>query len=377
MKAVRNPSRRDGFTLIEVLVVISIIGILASLLLAGVIRYLDKQIDVSNRNDVSQMAIALQAFKKQYGFYPPSVIKLCQYRNDYVMSSQLDQDSVFYITRMFKNIGWAPNPPTGAIPIQWNQYTGGPAIPSSNGPLTNTPNANNGVILEGDQCLAFFLGGIPGTGGQTYGFGTTNPLNPVTSANTASNNIGPFMKFNSARLTQRNFGSMGAKTAAAAGFYSYFDYQKYMPFFYFSPVKTPNSYNTPNLGSAGYALGQAFTLGPDVVQGPTSLAPGTPMTVSVYYKSPAPPPSPFVAGTIYSYWNPDTYQIVCAGRDGVFGPGGYWTNSTAGSYYNAGLGNMIAFSTLSFVNTTTGASYQGSGSDDMVNFTDTTLGVPQ
>jgi prepilin-type N-terminal cleavage/methylation domain-containing protein len=337
-------ARRGGFTLIELLVVIAIIGILASLISAAVLRYLDRQPEVYNRDQISQMAIALQDFNRRFGFYPPSEIKLCQRRSDYG-NTQLDLDSVYYITRMFKNIGWVNTP------VMWNGGNGVP-IPTGSG----AKNAN-GTILEGDQCLVFFLGGIPGPSGQTLGF-STNPANPAAGGATP---IGPFMRFNAAKLKARTIGSAQATASGLHGFYSYLDYGDIMPFVYFSPVKSANNYNTPNNGGLGYSNGQFIDF--------TPALPTEHLSVSPYAKS-------NIGGL--NYWNPDTYQIICAGKDSLFGPGNQplpakmfptilWTSNFAANYDTA----------TRLFNLPTGAQVQGNGQDDITNFYDAVMGVSQ
>jgi hypothetical protein len=37
-----------------------------------------------------------------------------------------------------------------------------------------------------------------------------------------------------------------------------------------------------------------------------------------------------------TYYKPDSFQIICAGDDGVFGPGGLWTPASASTVYPPG-----------------------------------------
>ena len=53
------------------------------------------------------------------------------------------------------------------------------------------------------------------------------------------------------------------------------------------------------------------------------------------------------------FQKPDSFQIICAGKDGKFGAGGVWSPSTAATVYPAG----------------------SAGFDDRSNFYDTSLGV--
>ena len=67
MRAVR---KSDGFTLIEVLVVIAIIGILMSLLFPAVQSALNAAKKAQAKNDVTQIANAIIAFDTEYGRLP-------------------------------------------------------------------------------------------------------------------------------------------------------------------------------------------------------------------------------------------------------------------------------------------------------------------
>jgi len=100
---------RRGMTLIEILVVIAIIAILASLLLVGVMPLLRKGPEVKVRNEISQFAVAMDKFHTKYGTYPPSTLKLCSRRSDYG-NAAIDQRSIAIITAMFPQLGGTAAP---------------------------------------------------------------------------------------------------------------------------------------------------------------------------------------------------------------------------------------------------------------------------
>ena len=76
------------------------------------------------------------------------------------------RDSIRAISTMFPNIQWI-DPTTPANPvIDWTGNKNPKAFPTA------------GILLEGDQCLVFFLGGIPGPGGSVSGF-SKNQSNPA------------------------------------------------------------------------------------------------------------------------------------------------------------------------------------------------------
>lgn len=68
-----NSRRRIcGFTLVELLVVISIIGVLATLIVPTVSKAMEMIRTVMTRSTIKQLTIALDNFKSDFGAYPPS-----------------------------------------------------------------------------------------------------------------------------------------------------------------------------------------------------------------------------------------------------------------------------------------------------------------
>jgi prepilin-type N-terminal cleavage/methylation domain-containing protein len=62
---------RSGFTVIEILTVVVIIGILIGLLVPGLMMAVKRSREFAIENDISQLEAAIEAFKTKYGFYPP------------------------------------------------------------------------------------------------------------------------------------------------------------------------------------------------------------------------------------------------------------------------------------------------------------------
>jgi hypothetical protein len=130
------------------------------------------------------------------------------------------------------------------------------------------------VKLEGDQCLVYFLNGPRGEGFST------NPANPTSAG---GRRAGPFFEFDKKRLVQRVKGNP---------FASYKDGYGKNVYAYFSSGRTANGYgqDCPSLKVAPY-----FKKGSDPVR----------------------------------YYNANTFQIISAGKDGIFGPGGAWSPDSA------------------------------------------------
>ena len=260
-------THRPGMTLIEILVVIAIIAILASLILGGVMVFLRKGPEVKNRNDILQLSEGLHQFYAEHKFYPPDKIKLYSNLSSYNSTNPLDARSLSYIGAIWPNIN-------RGISHDWSG--------------TGTP--VNGVILEGDQCLVFFLGGIP-QGNQKAPRGFSND---PTSPTAATVDRKKYFSFESARCD--------TTLHADATFPAYLDAHapdlvvgSKKPFIYFGSSRGTGGY--PNIGAIY----------------PNSFS------VSPYVENATSP---------VKYWNHTTFQIISAGPDGQFGKGGPWTPGT-------------------------------------------------
>jgi prepilin-type N-terminal cleavage/methylation domain-containing protein len=311
MRLHRTPvRRRGGFTLIELLVVMAIIAVLVSLTTAGVMAAYDRLSEVQCRNEISGLEGSLKQFQGDFNNpgWPPSVIWLdgsgpTAYQNapagtpyNAAGLQQLAIDSQAYLRKVWPHINIA-----GGIP--WNSGIKG---------------RSNNVILEGEEALVFWLGGAQDpTTGAFIGFSadTTNPMNP----NANIKRKGPYFQFPTARVGTSPTGS---------GFPMFYDsyssgtpaFPKDKPYLYFSSGKTANGYNAYAAASPNPPVYDCRTI---INIGPYSQPAG--------------------AGQAVQYYHPDTIQIVSAGKNRAFGPGGAWSGLNPTAIGAAGADDLTDF----------------------------------
>lgn len=283
---------RPAFTMVELMVVILIIAILVSLISSAVVMAMGKIPEVKTRTEISQLQEALQAFMTDYnlGQPPPSVLHLNE------QNPQLSGSFAFLKQVFGKNLG-------AQGPVDWN---GDGTI---DGPW----------VLSGEQCLVFYLGGIPNTlaqaGGappECLGFSTNN-MNPAfynPALPGGGKRKGPYYTFESGRLKP---------IAAQGGFFVYID-----------PWKTKAGPNYLTLGSSPYAFFSS-----------AGINNGYHIQALSYFKA-APYYVTNLAGVATGqYTNSNTYQIISAGKDGIFGTTGWYPSSGA---IGAGADDQANFS---------------------------------
>ena len=134
----------SGFTLVEVLVTITIIAILASMLSVAVSRALIRAREFTVQNEMMQLEAALEKFNIEYGFYPPSFKEFVGLSDEDAANRMLA-----YLGRISPNNAEAtPISPDGPrrIDVWWNQV----------GRQVGSVNADEGPGAD----LVFWLSGL-------------------------------------------------------------------------------------------------------------------------------------------------------------------------------------------------------------------------
>lgn len=152
-----SPSTRQGFSLVELLVVITIIAILAALSTAAVFRVRGEAKRTAVVSDISNMNTACSKFKRDFGFNVPQV---------FTFPTSVPNPGV---TSAANDAGFA------VFKSMFRAYAGGLAA-GTNLPAVqfgSKPNMN-GQTITGSQCLLFFLGGP-----NLQGFDPTGPTSPA------------------------------------------------------------------------------------------------------------------------------------------------------------------------------------------------------
>ncbi len=351
-----------GFTLVELLVVILILAVLIALLLPALNGALRTAKNAAVGSEIDQLAQALASFKAKYGDYPPSRIYLAE-NGDYtvvgnttylpagtfagdITLGQLAQRSVAALRKFFPRVVLNTAAGTGGVfvgnnPAHWYDFNG-------NG-VMDLP-----YILQGHECLVFFLGGIPmltnsGYGMTGFGKDPTNPFTNslTTSSNYSNNRQAPLFEFNPGRLVldptnpytalapplfPGYLDSLGNATPTGnAGdpinFYAYFSA-------YGNGGYDPNDVNFNEYDNEippaliGLTFHVAFPVpGASFANTASSPAPNPYTSAPTAPFSATSPPTPLAT----TYLNPQTFQIISSGIDGLYGVGGQYAPANAES----------------------------------------------
>lgn len=331
----RRPAHRGGFTIIELLMVIIIIGILAAFLIPAISGARKTAQEAKVRVEITNFDAAIAQFKERYGVEPPSFVVLYEVgeANNSSPSWNNSTSPGMNLTAAHRRTSHA------AIRQIWPDFDfahlGDP--PSNTNPGKHNPTPGNGaidinmdgdetdvLILNGAECLTFFLGGIPdqvevnGMPGfqpgsdqwNLTGF-AENSRAPFAGRDIATARVQPFYEeFDPSRLVD------------VESRYGIDPVDELMPEFLDTlpgqelPYQFLSSY-----GGRGYQPwgldGQAGASATDPLAYDNETLPA-PIGLSLHYLAELP------SATNPLAQNPNTYQIISPGYDHEFGVGGFY-----------------------------------------------------
>ena len=350
-----------GFTLVEMLVVITIIGLLAGLAIPAVIVARTHVRNAAVAMEVKQLEIACQAYKERFGEYPPDL-------DGDVTNTTVQNTILRHLAKAFPryipgvSTQGGPNPQVGWQGFLADVFNGWSVS------VTDSGYANNDAyfLLSPSSALIFFLGGKPAWQVDASGnpilpnnaaFNSAQPVtgflgfsaNPLNPFDSTASRIQAFYDFN---LSCLQFVTTGSRANNAPGGFVFwpdnaFDTTNGSPIVYF---RAENGNYTTDSQTAW--ADPAGTGSANLKYWFRSAAAGD--TVKVFPAADFRLSQGAAATTPYVWINPNSVQIFTSGLDATYTQP---TDYTATTYYRP----------LQFP---TGGNYDQSGHtfDDITNF---------
>ncbi len=335
--------------------VVVIIGVLVALLLPVVGGAMRTARNATVTGEFSTISQSIASFRNKYGEDPPSRIMLCEDGFWDVQSptetaltanpKDITREELARRSVQFLRKFWPRVPISTTVPLfdgsgSWYDFNG-------NGVFDGTGNGT-GVILTGDECLVFFLGGIPQATGTTgdpgiavAGFAKGSILYPPVAGSSPGTLPQPFRNnLNNGVTTNRAYGpdrepstfefkADRLRDLDGDGFPSYMDaLNNDKPYVYFKAYTGHGGYdpNDVNFAEADDANSAITAVARNFYTTHIVGQPAAPTRVTM-----SPAPNPYTSGLAFdstrgaiSYHKDTSFQLISAGGDGLFGPGGQY-----------------------------------------------------
>ena len=279
---------RHGFTLVEMLVVIAIIAVLAGLVtvVGGMAITRAKQTTI--KMDITQLEMALNAYKEKYGDYPP----------DFAIDAS-NPDNTKAIVLGHLRIAFGNYIPSGTTTAaKWDSFRADVLAGCGFDVDELTP----------AEAMVFWLGGMPDGARGLAGF-SADPTNPFRAGGSRTD---PLFEFDQTRLIDDDGDGWPA--------YKSEHVRNDVPYVYFR-VRT-----CPTHGEFEYELGGHAVLSWNAGNAGTCV--------------------PYFLAEQDSWNKPKTFQIISPGMDGLFGAarGGIPASDTGANFTDGDYDNITNFS---------------------------------
>ena len=331
---------RAAFTLVEMLVVITIIAILASLISVAVVAAKKKIIVMKVVNEINGLQTALEAYKHRFGDYPPDFagvndpnsVTAKPYNNGSMTTQAFAQATVArHLQSAFPRMG-------GAATV-WTSTTAKLSVALV-----------DATLLDPSTALAFWLGGMPMPATVDSKNNPASVLKQLTGFSSDSEypfdngtvRIAPFFQFDTSRLQAISTGSLSmhppqfqsmptTNASILVAFRYYPDLSTTgttpQPYIYFSArsnysctLQTP----TGSVPARGYDTRFQYwptydNLHDFINETPNILNSSGNLTPTKYSINVRPYFHLSHSNGISEWFNSDKFQIICTGLDGQYG----------------------------------------------------------